>query len=113
MRVRMGWYDKLRARWGGVIEAYGSVAIRTYIGLCVVWFLSVLLLMEFGVDVRAWASSLGLDPGGAAAGVGSFGAAFAVYKVFMPVRLAVAVVLVPVVARMVGVRAPAPVDPTP
>ena len=72
---------------------YGKLALVTYVVLCVLWFGGSWLAIEFG-----W------KPQSAAGTAGTLAAAYVAYKLMMPLRIGVAVVLTPNVAKIVSPR---------
>ena len=84
----MQWWTKLKARYQDVVEEYGKVALGTFVTIAATNFLTFWALINAGVELP-----------GVVAGTGKFVAAFAAYKVFMPFRIGLAIVLTPFVAR--------------
>lgn len=72
-----------------LVEEYGRTGIMVYIVLCLLNFVGVYLAIQFG-----W------RPESAVGQAGTFGAAYVVYKVTMPVRIGGAVLLTPLVAKL-------------
>jgi hypothetical protein len=94
--LRQRW-RALKARYTALVDAYGRVAIGT-------WFsLFALTLGGFYVAIEA-----GFRPEGTAAGLGTFGMAYAATQVTKPARLLATLVLTPLVARGLGRRPAGP-----
>lgn len=83
----MGWWTNLKARYEGVVETYGRVAVGTYVVLMVLSFAGVWIAINLGFEVE-----------GVASGAGAIGATYAGYKLLQPVRIVGAIVLTPLVA---------------
>ena len=84
------WWDAQKERLTALFEEYGKVAIGTYIVIAVGTLVGFAIAIEMGVEVE-----------GVAADVGTFGAAFAGYKLVMPVRIAAPCALTPLIAAVV------------
>lgn len=78
----------LKQRLGQLFAMYGQVAIYTYVVLAVLSFAGAYLAIR-----------LGWQPQSIAGQGASLGAAYVLYKVGMPVRVAAALLLTPLVAR--------------
>jgi len=83
------WQDAKR-RGEVLVERYGRIAIGTFLVLMVANYTLFYVLIDMGVELK-----------GAAGTSGKAAAAFAAYKLFMPLRIALAAVLTPFVARVV------------
>ena len=83
------WWQKAKAKGQELVDLYGNIAIGTMIVLMVSNYTLFYVLIDKGVE---------LD--GAAGTSGKAAAAFAAYKVLMPVRIALAAILTPFVARV-------------
>ena len=73
-----------------LFEEYGTIAIVLYIVLCVLFFGSAYAAIQ-----------LGWRPESIVGQAGTFGAAYVVYKATMPVRIAAAVLITPLAAKVV------------
>ena len=84
------WWRAQKERLTVLFEEYGRIAIGTYIVIAVGTLVGFAVAIEMGVEVE-----------GVAAGAGTFGAAFAGYKLVMPIRIAATCALTPLVAAVV------------
>lgn len=84
----------LKVRFERLIEQYGTIALGTY------FTLFAIVLVGFWVAIDN-----GMNFDGAAAGAGTFVAAYAATRLTQPIRIAVTLVLTPLIARKLG-RAP-------
>lgn len=77
-----------------LIEEYGNIAIGTYLAIFALTFVSFWALISFGVDLSAlsgWFTGL--------PEVGTLAIAYAATKLTQPLRIALCIVLIPVVHR--------------
>ena len=93
------WWQNARAKGQELVRLYGNIALYTMLGIMFVWYAACYVVIDQGVDLST-ASFMGTDLSGFAATGGKAPAAFALYKVFMPLRIALAAALTPVVARI-------------
>ena len=91
------WWAAQKERLTALFEEYGRVAIGTYIAIALTTLVGFAVAIEMGVEVE-----------GVAAGAGTFGAAFAGYKLVMPIRIAATCALTPVVAAVLRRIEPRP-----
>lgn len=93
------WWTDAKAKGQRLVELYGNIAIVTLLALMVSSYTVCYLVIDSGADLSG-RTFLGADLGGVAGTSGKAAAAFALYKVFMPVRIGLAALLTPVVARV-------------
>ena len=93
----------MKQRWKALLELYGRLALGVYVVLCAVSFVACFLLLRAGMHELLPGWMVEKLP---ATGTSAIGA-YALYKVLMLPRVALALVITPVIARWVG-RAPAP-----
>ncbi len=85
----MSWWKAQGAKLKDLLELYGGTAL-------VVW-ITIFAITWFGF----WAAiTAGVDVGSTAGSVGKVGAAYAATQVTKPVRIAITVILTPIVARL-------------
>jgi hypothetical protein len=84
--TRESWKERLR----GLFNRYGAVAVVVFVALSVAVLGSVWTAMQ-----------LGWRPDSAAGRAGTFGAAYVVYRLTLPLRIAGTMVLTPLVARLI------------
>jgi len=77
-----------------LFSEYGRTGIIVYFTIFFMTFLGFWILLTVGVDIRTWSyfSSLG--------DVGAIGLAYAATKIMQPIRIALTLVLTPLVARV-------------
>ncbi len=93
----MGLWQDAKSRGEALVERYGRIAIGTFLVLMIANYSLFYVLIDMGVELK-----------GAAGTSGKAAAAFAAYKLFMPLRIALAAVLTPFVARVVWRFRPPP-----
>ena len=93
----MEWWKQTKNRWDQVKAEYGRIAVWTYLSMWVLVLATYFLAIKMGMDVQ------GAGEAGSAL-VGAWVAA----KVTQPARIALTIVLTPVVARAVR-KEPLPV----
>ena len=82
------------SRINQLIEEYGSIAIGTYLVIFALTFVSFWGLISFGFDLSALSSwFVGLPE------VGTLAIAYAATKLTQPLRIALCIILIPVVHR--------------
>ena len=77
-----------------LVEEYGNIAIGTYLAIFVLTFVFFWSLISFGFDLSSLSSwFVGLPE------IGTVAIAYAATKVTQPLRIALCIVLIPVVHR--------------
>lgn len=84
------FWNRHRARYQEAVRRYGWPVMATAIGLNVLWIATLATLVKLGVEIDGVGGNAGLIAG-----------AWVVSKPFLPVRLAIAVVIAPPVVRWV------------
>ncbi|NXA03383.1 F210B protein, partial [Sapayoa aenigma] len=86
-----------------VFKEYGAVGVSFHVGISLVSLGIFYLAVSSGVDVAAVLLKLGFSDSalqsGVAAGTSTFVLAYAVHKVFAPLRISITVVSVPFLVR--------------
>lgn len=93
----------MKAKLKNLMELYGRVGIGVYVSLCLLTFGGAFLLLRVGLQDQLPASILAFLPAGGTTLIG----AYALYKAMQVPRIALAVLITPVIARWLG-RVPAP-----
>lgn len=83
-----------------LVEEYGRVGIIVYVVLCVLYFAGAFVALQ-----------LGLSPESTVGKAGMFMATYGLYKVGMPLRIAAALVITPIVAKLIQRFARAKIPP--
>jgi len=79
---------------------YGVVAVIVYFGIFFLCLIGSWAAIERGVDLAALARRVGLSSNRLVASLGAWTAAYIFTKILQPVRIALTVVLTPLVARL-------------
>ena len=93
----MSWWTETKTKWDAVKAEYGKIAIWTYLTLWAMVLGGYFLAISFGLEIEGAG-----EPGSAI--FGSWVAA----KVTQPARIALTIVLTPMVARFLR-KEPAPI----
>ena len=93
----MSWWTETKTKWDAVKAEYGKIAIWTYLTLWAMVLGGYFLAISFGLEIE----------GAGETGSAIFGSWVAA-KVTQPARIALTIVLTPVVARFLR-KEPAPV----
>ena len=79
---------------------YGVIAVIIYFSIFFLCWIGAWAAIERGVDLAALARRVGLSSNRLVASLGAWTAAYIFTKILQPVRLALTVVLTPLVARL-------------
>ncbi|XP_045384823.1 protein FAM210B, mitochondrial isoform X3 [Lemur catta] len=86
-----------------VFQEYGAVAVSVHIGISLISLSIFYMVVSSGVDMSAVLLKLGfkesLVPSKVAAGTSTFVVAYAIHKLFAPVRISITLVSVPLIVR--------------
>lgn len=83
----MSWFSSARAKYEGLVQEYGAIAIVTY------------FVIFFGTWGAFWyALSAGFEVSGAAGQAGTFWGAYAATKLTQPLRIGATFLLTPLIA---------------
>ncbi|XP_015422023.1 PREDICTED: protein FAM210B, partial [Myotis davidii] len=101
-----------------VFQEYGAVGVSVHIGISLVSLGTFYMVVSSGVDMSAILLKLGfkesLVQSKMAAGTSTFVVAYAIHKLFAPVRISITLVSVPLLVRYfrkVGFFKPPPANP--
>jgi hypothetical protein len=89
----------LKERLRTFFRQYGKLGIGIYLGISLFSFSSIYLALRTGVDVKALIRKIGLPDSGLWDNAGTVAVAYAIHKIFMPVRLFLTVALTTFVAK--------------
>ncbi|XP_072377405.1 protein FAM210B, mitochondrial-like [Diabrotica undecimpunctata] len=85
------------------VKEYGSTVIVFHIGISLISLGTSYLLVSFGLDVAALFQAVGLEEwiknSNVATNAGTFAVAYALHKVFAPVRITITLASVPLIVR--------------
>lgn len=88
----------MKAKLKNLMDVYGRVGIGVYVALCVLTFGAAFLLLRVGLQDQFPAWLLAYLPADGTTLIG----AYALYKAMQVPRIAVAVVITPIIARWLG-----------
>ncbi len=102
----------LAGRLKKFLKEYGKLGVIVYLSLSTVSISTFYLALRSGIDVKAILTSIGLPDSPLIDSAGTLAVAYAIHKLFMPVRIALTIALTSYIAkrapRLVGKAARQP-----
>lgn len=100
--AKQSWFQRLKARWKEALEEYGTIALVTWFSVFGLTIAGFGFAIESGMDPGEVLGKLGMDPARAASvgSAGKWGIAYGLTQLTKPARIAIVLVLTPLVAKV-------------
>ncbi|KAL4430406.1 hypothetical protein ABPG74_013256 [Tetrahymena malaccensis] len=88
-------------KFAELFKVYGPAVIVSQIGVCGLWYGTVFAGVRSGLDYKALAAKVGIDPENEKLKTASDAAiAYVIYKAMAPIRIPVTIAIIPFVAKL-------------
>ncbi|XP_063228568.1 uncharacterized protein LOC134534226 [Bacillus rossius redtenbacheri] len=88
-----------KERLKAAVRDYGATVVVFHVGISLLSLGAFYTAVSSGLDMAHWLGQLGVDAGQVAAGASTFVVAYAVHKVFAPVRIGITLACTPFIVR--------------